>query len=171
MLEMSTGIVSIVYDGSLNPLITAYNVGGLTTGSQYAFYVQSIDFNGVSLSSDESVFVVCLAPYHIDSPDFVAATRTSITVSWTKPAFTGGCPILSFTLLMRGPKDTQFHPVDESIIQNRPYLTQYTVSSLSELGGFYDYQIKVTNAIGSITSLSKQMQLAAVPDAPAAAPT
>jgi hypothetical protein len=59
MLEMSTGIVTIVYDGSLNPLITAYNVGGLTTGSQYAFYVQSLDFNGVSLSSDESVFVVC----------------------------------------------------------------------------------------------------------------
>ena len=117
------------------------------------------------------MFEVCLAPDHIDSPDFVAATKSSITVAWTKPIHTGGCPILSYSLLMQGPSDTQFNLVDESIISNKPYLTQHTIKSLTSLGGIYNFKIRVANAIGSFTSLSKQMQLAAPPDAPTTAPT
>lgn len=83
MIELASGNHQIVYDGSLNSKITSYLVQGLSTGSYYAFYVTSVNFNGESLPSDEMTAVVCLEPYHLEAPDFVSATKTSISLSWT----------------------------------------------------------------------------------------
>lgn len=52
MVEMSTGIKKVIYDGSLNSVITSYLVQGLDTGAYYGFYVTSFNFNGESLPSD-----------------------------------------------------------------------------------------------------------------------
>jgi len=74
MIEMANGNHYLVYDGSLNSAITSYLVQGLTTGSYYAFYVTSVNFNEESLPSDEMTTVVCLAPQHLEKLDFVSAT-------------------------------------------------------------------------------------------------
>lgn len=83
MIEMATGIVTLPYDGSKNPDIFSASVQPLVTGAYYSFYVVAVDFNGESLESESSVFVVCLAPTHIDSPDYVSSTKTSFTLRWT----------------------------------------------------------------------------------------
>ena len=50
-ISKGTGVSSLVYDGSLNPLTTSFNVTSLTTGAYYAFYVTARDFNGESTPS------------------------------------------------------------------------------------------------------------------------
>ena len=94
----------------------------MITGNYYSFYVVAVDFNDVSEESEESVFVVCLTPTHIDSPYFISADQTSITMGWTKPGYLGGCPLLTYKLHMREPGEQHFSVVDESLIANRPYL-------------------------------------------------
>lgn len=82
MIELANGNHVLVYDGSLNSEVTSYLVQGLSTGSYYAFHVTSVNFNGESLPSDEMTAVVCLEPSHLEKPDFVSATKTSISLSW-----------------------------------------------------------------------------------------
>jgi len=75
MIELKTGKVTRVYDGQLNTDVESYLVTGLQTGEYYSFYVQTLNFNGVSQQSEELVVAVCQAPEHIDSPYFVSATK------------------------------------------------------------------------------------------------
>ena len=97
-VELSTGLVSNVYSGDLNADTKSFLVTGLVTGDFYSFYVQSVNFNGASEQSEELVVAVCLAPTHIDSPFFISATKTTITLGWETHTFLGGCPTLGFKL-------------------------------------------------------------------------
>lgn len=100
LIEMATGKVSLQYDGSTNSDVLHFSIENLKTAAYYSVYVQAVNFNGISLESEEAVFAVCLAPTHIDSPYFISSTKTTLTMGWTKPEYTGGCPILSYALLM-----------------------------------------------------------------------
>ena len=115
MVEMANGNLELVYDGSLNAAITSYLVQGLNTGAYYGFYVTSVNFNGESLPSDELIAVVCLPPQHLEKLDFVSATRNTISMSWTQPTSTGGCPILSYAIFSDlGVSGASFTEVDSS---------------------------------------------------------
>jgi hypothetical protein len=70
----------------------------LTTGSLYSFNVLAKNFNGFGENSDDLVSQICLAPTVIDTPLFVSATQSSISINWTSPLNTGGCPITSYEL-------------------------------------------------------------------------
>jgi hypothetical protein len=130
-----------------------YSIDNLITAEYYSVYVQAVNYNGISLESETAVFVVCLAPTHIDSPYFISSTETSLTMGWTKPEYTGGCPILSYALLMQEPSATEFTEIDSVTISDKPYLTSHTVSSLTEIGDFYKFKIQVINEIGDTSSL------------------
>ena len=82
MIEKGSGVETLVYDGSLNPLTTQYSVSGLVPGEYYAFYVVAIDFNSESDKSDETLAVMCEAPGHIESPYYISSTEASITLGW-----------------------------------------------------------------------------------------
>ena len=59
--------------------------------------------------------VVCLAPYHLEKVDFVSATKSSISMSWTQPTSTGGCPVLSYAIFSDfGVSGASFTEVDSS---------------------------------------------------------
>jgi hypothetical protein len=60
MIELETGDVTLEYNGSKNPDILQFTIPNLITNAYYSVYVVAVDFNGVSLESEESVFVVCL---------------------------------------------------------------------------------------------------------------
>lgn len=107
---------------------------GLKTGQYYAFYVISLDFNSVSEPSDETIAVVCVTPGHIESPKFVAATEDTISLSWQKPFDDGGCPILGYELYISEDSGSTWTIVDEETIENKPYLVEHTVTSLTNLG-------------------------------------
>jgi hypothetical protein len=164
LIDLATGQVSLVYDGGSNPNIFTYHIQHLETAHDYSVYAVSRDFNGLSLESSEAVFTVCLQPAHIDRPYFVEATKSTITLAWEKPKETGGCPILSYHLLIKAPTDSEFAVVDDSQIANKPYLTQHTVEGLSSVSEIYSFQIQVVNSIGSFTSMAVDVMLAAVPD-------
>lgn len=131
LIEISTGNVSLAYDGSSNSKITSYSIEGLITNAYYAVYVVAIDFNCESLNSEELVLPVCLAPTHIDSVYFISSTKTSLTLGWTKPDYTGGCPILSYAIYMNeGNLNSAWVEVDAIKIRNKPYITSHTFEGL-----------------------------------------
>lgn len=139
----------------------------MSTGDYYAFYVVAVDFNSVSEPSPETVAAVCLPPYHIENPHFISAQKTEITLGWKEPTDDGGCPILGYELLVNdGLGGDVFTAVDVAAIQNRPYITKWTVSGLTLTGNFYKFKIKVINEIDSLTSGAESMLLAAPPDTP-----
>lgn len=142
MIEMSTGIVSLKYDGSNNEKILGYLVQNLVQGASYSFYVQAVNFNGISLQSNQSQFEVCLPPKNMDSPYFISSTKTSLTIGWTKPDDMGGCVIQSYSILMQDmTAGGSFVEVDAALVQNKPSLTSYTVNGLTHIGGFYQFKI------------------------------
>jgi hypothetical protein len=154
MIEIATGILTLEYDGSKNPDVYTYSIPDLLTGAYYSVYVQAVDFNGWSLESESAVFVVCLAPTHIDSPDYISSTKTSFTLSWTKPDYTGGCPVWSYAVYMHdGEVSSTYVQVDSELISDKPYLTEHTFEGLLLTGNFYNFKVEVINEIGSVTSL------------------
>ena len=169
-VELSSGLVSNVYTGDLNADVKAYSVTGLLTGHYYSFFVQAVNFNGVSEQSEELVVAVCLAPTHIDSPFFIASTKSAITLGWATHTFLGGCPTLGFRLFQSDDDGTTYFEVDQAL-NTLPYLTQYTVSGLSAPGSHFSFKIEIFNEIGSAVSLPAQIQLASVPDKPLMTPT
>ena len=143
----------------------------LATGAYYSFYVKAVDYNGLSLESEPAVFAVCLKPTHIDRPNFVSSTETSITLSWTKPDYLGGCPLLGYNIYVHdGQQGSEFVEADPSI-KNKPYLTQHTFEGLTEKGNVYRFKLEVINEIGSAFSLETSVVLAAVPSKPSDSPT
>ena len=126
-------------------------ITNLTTGEYYSLFLQSVNFNGVSVPGLELVAPVCLAPNHIDSMEYISSTKNSITVGWDIPTYTGGCPILSFALYVDdGLGVGNFTEVDPNWIENKPYLTMYTVTGLNKLGNVYSFYIQVINEIGYV---------------------
>lgn len=151
MIDMQTGAVTLQYDGSNNPVVHSYTINHLTTGFYYSVYVIAVDFNDISLPTPEAVFAVCLAPTHIDSPYFISATKTSITMGWTEPDYMGGCPLLTYALYVE--VDGEYEETGSAEIRDRPYIVQHTVDSLADTGDFFNFKIEVHNEIGSVISL------------------
>ena len=170
MIAKGSGVETLVYDGSLNPLTTQYSVSGLTPGDYYAFYVVALDFNSESEKSEETLAVMCEAPGHMESPYYISSTGASITLGWKQPENTGGCPVLSYTLHMLDSGSGAWVPVDPGAIENKPYLNEYSVTGLTELGVAHQFYISVFNEIGQSDSATTSVKLAAVPDAPADPP-
>lgn len=138
----------------------------LETSAYYSFYVVAVDFNGKSEESEEAEFVVCLKPDHIDRPEYVESTKTTVTVKWTKPEYTGGCPIWTYRLWIDEGVTGTFAEVDPDNIKDRPYLTEYTITGLTKVSEWHEFKIEVVNEIGSVESLPLRVFLAAVPDTP-----
>ena len=129
MIDLSTGIVTLEYDGSNNSKILGFSVNNLVVGAYYSFYVYAKDFNGLSVESESVEFVVCLAPTHIYRPNYIESTTTSFTLSWTKPENMGGCPVLSYAIYMNE-SSGNFVEIDSLHIRNKPYLTKHTFEGL-----------------------------------------
>lgn len=169
--DLSTSSAYLIYDGHRQPSTYAYNVSGLVTGSSYSFYVVANNINGESDSSDILSGFVCLAPSGLSAPTFVEATTSYITVEWTAPDSDGGCPITGYELFINdglgGDITTQ---VNQTEIQNKPYITEWKVESLTEIGNEYLFKVVVYNENGYAESDSVAFVLAAVPDTPGSAP-
>jgi len=171
MIVKGSGESSLAYDGSFNPDTTNFLITSLQTGEYYALYLQSVNFNGVSQPGRELVAPVCLAPNHIESVKYISSTKSSINVGWTTPTYTGGCPLLSYSLYINnGLGGSLFSEVNPAQINDKPYITNYDVTGLTHLGNFYKFKITVKNEIGTVESLPKDIKLAAVPDTPPVAP-
>ncbi len=61
-MSNGTGVYTLIYDGSLNPLQRSYLVQGVVTGNQYQFKVSAVNYNGESALSDPLTVYACVAP-------------------------------------------------------------------------------------------------------------
>ena len=112
---------------------------GLTTGKAYSFYVQAINYNGLSLLSDEVSSLACLAPTNMPTPYLISSTTSSITVGWEPPMSDGGCPIYTYALYVNDGLGNPPTLTDDSQISGKPYLSSHTVIGLTQLGNPYQF--------------------------------
>jgi len=80
------------------PNVRKFLVSGLQTGLNYGFTVQALNFNGPSLASNPSYFIVCTVPSALNPIVMSSVTRTSMTLEWAAPKDDGGCPIQSYSI-------------------------------------------------------------------------
>ena len=161
----------LVYDGFSQPDTYAVNITGLSTGKYYSFYLVAKNANGYSNPSNEARWLVCTPPSGLDPPVFSSATANSISLEWSEPDNDGGCPITTYGLFYYNTVTTAFEEVDQSGIQNKPYITSWTVTGLTDLGDPHLFKLTVANEIDTIESDTVSIILAAVPDTPTSIPT
>lgn len=81
----NNGNFNLVYDGTGKPGTLYYYDKTMTSGKAYRYKVRSINFNGESDDSDESLIYNCLAPTDIALPSYVSSTSTTLTLKWSSP--------------------------------------------------------------------------------------
>jgi len=178
MTKQGTGAAVCVYDGSRNNQKLFYNVTGLETGKRYSFYVVSVNANGVSAPSDELVVIICLPPTGFPKPKYLSSTKTSMTLGWEAPSDSGGCPLLTYTLYINdGLGGASFTSIDSTALQDKPYLTQHTVTQPAGGGALvtgqaYRFKLRATNEVGHVESTNfAEFVVASVPLAPPTPPS
>jgi len=66
LLEVNRGFLGSdflqVYDGSQDNNNLEFSVQGLTNGLYYTFRAYSVNFNGVSIASNEATYYACTSP-------------------------------------------------------------------------------------------------------------
>ena len=148
--------------GGASPLV----LGGLSNGTTYQVGVRAANLNG---PGDPSVFTPVTPSTVPDPPTAVSGTRgnTTITVSWTPPADTGGLPLSGFgvcyTVSESGdvPACVMVGPGDTSLI----------LTGLVN-GTAYDVTVTAGNADGNSTpaaAANNPITPSTVPDAPTGA--
>ena len=98
----------MAYNGSTNSDKLFYNVANLQTQQRYAFYVHSVNFNGLSQGSPELNIIVCLPPANFERPHYISSTRNSVKIGWTKPKELGGCPLVTYKIFLRKDSETTY---------------------------------------------------------------
>lgn len=68
MLNVTSQVTIMVYDGSSNPNLLSYNIINLIPGHKYGFTVVAFNFNGKGESSEVVYFSSCTGPYGQPDP-------------------------------------------------------------------------------------------------------
>lgn len=172
MTTDATGEEALIYDGENNPNVLSYYVDGLETGASYTFNLEAYNFNGAGAKSPDATFTSCTAPSNLGAPSITETTETSITLSWSAPESNGGCSLTGFELYVDDGANGALSSVDTGTIANKPYLREHTYTLTgSDTGKTFRIYLSAVNEIGSVSSTLISTVLAAVPDAPGAAPT
>lgn len=156
------GEFNLIYDGRNYPGINYFEASGLTTGSRYRFKVAALNHNGVGDYTEPLEFFSCLPPEEILPPTYVSSTKTSLSLDWTSPAVTNGCPVEKFELYIN---DGENGDVDTLVAEFEPQVSSYTIDSFTEADTSKQYrlQVKGINAGGSTISGNAMFTLAAPP--------
>ena len=130
---------------NVDPLLTQKTVDGLSNGTQYTFYISSINIVGESSSSSTSITTNIVSP---SQPTITSATpgNGSVSLSWSPPD-NGGSPITGYNIVVQ--KDNQ-------IVKNiNSSLNQKTIDGLLN-GTYYTFSVSAINIVGesSLSSIS-----------------
>lgn len=171
--SLGTDVFEEVYNGLNYPNVLKYTVSHEVTGGMaYTFQVQALNYNGAGPASASVGYTICTAPWNLFPPNMTAVTATTMTLSWTQPASDGGCQVLSYSLYMDDGAGGALTEVDAAEINNIPTLRTHTITSFTtaDTSKSYVFRLRATNSIGPTDSIEVTHVLAAVPDAPLAAP-
>ena len=194
-----SNVFSLVYDGAGYPQIRSAIHQGLTTGDRYDYKVEAINFNGAGARSPAMATRSCLRPSGVSAPKRVAGSSTAardafhasqpeVTLSWSEPAATGGCPITGYALFRNDPdlsdpatgSETWAEITtssDGAAIREKPELFQATIAGFAagSVGKEFKYYVEAFNTLstlsnGGTSGTTASFILATRPAAPAAAP-
>lgn len=93
---LDCGDFSIIWDGTDRPEVLILEVPGTSTPGPYTFRHRALNFNGMSVYSDEVTLYACEDPAPVAKPRWVTSTTTSITLEWDSTVDDGGCPIIDY---------------------------------------------------------------------------
>lgn len=119
---------------------------GLREGCEYEFRVFAENAAGLSEPSLPSPLTQAEDPKFLPSPPakptIVDSSRSSITLSWTKPLFDGGAPVTGYKVEYRKSKEEEW-----AVGVHNTNKTEFTVTGLTS-GEEYVYIVRSINKIG-----------------------
>lgn len=122
---------------------------GLTEGHLYQFRVCAENAAGLGTPSEPSDYIkVCDAVYPPGAPTNLKSTghsRTTVSLSWSKPIYDGGSAITGFAVEMKGEGEEEW---TECTASNGVEDTNYTVRRLRE-NSKYNFRVCAVNAAGA----------------------
>jgi hypothetical protein len=180
-----SNIFSLVYDGTGFPQVTSTVIAGLAPGDLYDLRVSAMNFNGEGPASAVALRTYsCVPPSGLRAPVRVPAesTASTITLSWSEPEATGGCPITGYALYRNDP--SQANPAEglevwveansdyDTNIRDKPQLFRATVTNFpgGSTGLAFKFAVEAFNAVGGARGTAASYVLATTPSAPPAAP-
>ena len=97
-------------------------------------------------------------------PVLAAVTRTTFTLRWQLPDFSGGCRISSFAIFRDdGNNSAMDIPVDADVLANQADVLEHTATLEGHAGTSFHVKVVATNEIGSAESNGLHFVLANVP--------
>jgi len=154
------GFYKKVFDGRNQPGVMSFVATGLKTGNAYKFKIKALNFNGAGEFSAPSTFYSCLPPADISPVQFVSATETELTFTWSEAIQLNGCPLQKFVLHI---DDGQSDLVTQDV---EPHTNTYSIQNFGLLKE-YTLQVEAVTAAGSILSGTSVLTMANVPSKPA----
>lgn len=119
---------------------------GLREGCEYEFQVFAENAAGLSEPSVPSPFALAEDPKFLPSPPskptIVDSSRSSITLSWNKPLFDGGAPVIGYKVECRKSSDEEWAVGVQNTEKN-----EFTVTGLTS-GTEYVFIVRSINKIG-----------------------
>ena len=111
---------ALVFNGEGLPDVRSFVAAGLVSGRPYRFYVQALNYAGISEASDITTIYACADPGQISAPKLNGqVTSTTIPIKWTAPNGNGGCAVTSFTILRDGgPSSPNFVEIHTSEVED-----------------------------------------------------
>ena len=122
-----------------NSAAASYTVTGLTNGTSYTFRVQAVSVVGASAFSAASSSVVPVAVPAAPTNFVGTIGDTSVALSWTAPADTGGSAITGYTV--------EYTPAGGSALTASASSSPYTLAGLTN-GTAYSIRVAANSAVG-----------------------
>lgn len=171
VFNTSTSEYALIFDGVKNtsPSQTTFSYTSVIEGQDYTFKVSVVTFNGESSKSAAYTIPACSTPSGMAVPNIDSVTLTSIAISWSAPAVSGGCPLTGFAVYLDdGTGYSEVNLANDVAVRNKPELRTFTITALGSATSGSTVKVKVTafNSVSNVDSPSKSVLLATIPSSP-----
>lgn len=125
---------------------TMYKASHLTTGTEYQFRVKAQNRygSGPSISSDNVIASFPFrVPGHPGTPQVIAVTKDSITISWHEPLTDGGSPILGYHVERKERNSILWQTVSKALIPGNIFKSAGLTDGIA-----YEFRVIAENIAG-----------------------